>query len=227
MDLNGPFYNILMINYKNGKIYKLVNDDLGLTYYGSTCSELKKRLYNHKNNLNCSSKELFKSGNVKIYLVEDFPTTDKIHLLQRERYYIENNNCVNKKKPISTIHDINDYKKKYNERYNKKNKLINCYLYELFIKDNIDDYFNNDEYKIQKKTGFIFIESSLFFDKFSNYLLLKSSLVTSFEKFKRSLNKYNISYKKIKISGKIKTFFIINPNIINQNNLKKRTKSRE
>ena len=37
-----------MVNYKNGKIYKLVNDELNLTYYGSTCNELRKRLCDHK-----------------------------------------------------------------------------------------------------------------------------------------------------------------------------------
>jgi len=44
------------MDYKNGKIYKLVNDELGLTYYGSTCTELRKRLHQHKKQAKNKSK---------------------------------------------------------------------------------------------------------------------------------------------------------------------------
>jgi len=92
-----------MVNYKNGKIYKLVNDELNLTYYGSTCNELRKRFNDHKKNNNkCSSKIMFESGEVKIYLVEKFPCNDRLELRQKERYYIENNNCINKNIPNRT-----------------------------------------------------------------------------------------------------------------------------
>ena len=93
-----------MVNYKNGKIYKLVNDELNLTYYGSTCDELRKRLYGHKTKANkCMSKIMFENGEVKIYLVEKFPCNDRIELNQRERFYIENNECINKQIPGRTL----------------------------------------------------------------------------------------------------------------------------
>jgi hypothetical protein len=107
-----------MVNYQDAKIYKLVGS--GLTYYGSTCNELYKRLYWHKKNLDCSSKILFKLGKVEIILVEKYPCNDKIELTARERYYIENNECVNKRIPNRTEEE----KKIYIKEYKEKNKDI-------------------------------------------------------------------------------------------------------
>ena len=37
------------MDYKNSKIYKIVNDNIpNKVYYGSTCSTLTRRLYWHK-----------------------------------------------------------------------------------------------------------------------------------------------------------------------------------
>jgi len=116
-----------MVNYKNGKIYKLVNDELNLTYYGSTCNELRKRLCQHKSISNrCKSKIMFESGEVKIYLVEKFPCNDRIELNQRERFYIENNECINCQIPLRTHkeykEDNKDKYKEINKKYHKENK---------------------------------------------------------------------------------------------------------
>ena len=87
--------------YKNGKIYKIECDKL--VYYGSTCSTLTKRMSAHKIKSNvCSSCILFEKGNPSITLVEDFPCERKEQLLARERYYIENNECINKYVPCRT-----------------------------------------------------------------------------------------------------------------------------
>lgn len=92
-----------MVNYKDGKIYKVVCDETGLIYYGSTVQPLYKRLYEHSNNKNnrnlCMTKDMI---NPKIYLVEDYPCDRKEQLLMRERYYIENNECCNKVVPLRT-----------------------------------------------------------------------------------------------------------------------------
>ena len=37
------------MDYKNGKIYRIVCEETGRQYIGSTCSTLVKRLSNHKN----------------------------------------------------------------------------------------------------------------------------------------------------------------------------------
>jgi len=99
-----------MVNYQLGKIYRIVNDELNLTYYGSTCSTLSRRLTEHKQRAHkCSSKILFSTETkAEIILVEKFPCNDKIELHQRERFYIENNECVNKVIPCRT-------KKEYRE----------------------------------------------------------------------------------------------------------------
>ena len=92
-----------MVNYKNGKVYKLICDNPDLVYYGSTTQKyLTSRLACHRRELNCSSKELFEYGNVKIILVEKVECESRDELLMRERFFIENNNCVNKEIPIRT-----------------------------------------------------------------------------------------------------------------------------
>ena len=115
-----------MVNYKNGKIYKLVNDELNLTYYGSTCNELRKRLSGHKTKKNiCTSKIMFESGEVKIYLVEKFPCNDRLELNQRERYYIENNECINKCIPNRTKKEWIEVNKKNIAKQKKEYREIN------------------------------------------------------------------------------------------------------
>ena len=75
--------------YQNGKIYKLVCDKSPLVYYGSTIKPLSRRLTHHKVSKCCSSRELFKLGNVSIELVEEYPCNSKKELQERERIYIE------------------------------------------------------------------------------------------------------------------------------------------
>ena len=136
-----------MVNYKNGKIYKLVNDELNLTYYGSTSNEIRKRLNEHKSRAkvsnNCTSHKLFESGICKIYLVEKFPCEDKIELSQRERFYIENNECVNKFIPGRTKKEYHqDYKEIIAHKakiYNQKNKAILAQKAKEYYQNNIEE----------------------------------------------------------------------------------------
>ena len=119
------------MNYENGKIYKLVGG--GFTYYGSTCSTLRQRLCGHKKsfkqNKNISSKLLFETGDeVKIFLVEKFPCVDKMELNARERWYIENNECVNRIIPTRTKKEYREANKddilKYTKEYREANKEV-------------------------------------------------------------------------------------------------------
>ena len=115
-----------MPDYNKAKIYKLVGG--GLTYYGSTVNELRKRLAQHKNNTNtCSSKLLFEPGDkVQIFLVEEYPCESKMHLNARERWWIENNECVNKYIPNRSKKEYyqanKDKLKTYSEAYREANK---------------------------------------------------------------------------------------------------------
>ena len=136
------------MDYKNAKIYKLVNDELNLTYYGSTCTALHKRLYQHKSKSNTSSsKIMFESGEVKIFLVELFPTENKILLTQRERYFIENNECINKTIPNRTKKEYYiDNKDKIKEYY-----LLNKEKIKQKNKGKIKEYYLLNKDKIKQK----------------------------------------------------------------------------
>ena len=135
-----------------GKIYKLVNDTMGLTYYGSTIRALYQRLNQHKSPSNpCKSKILFLGkGEVKIFLLEEYITNDISILKARERYYIENNDCVNKQIPGRTMKEyyqlnkdkIKDYQNKYYID-NKKKLLEQCSEYYEKNKDHLIQYGRN------------------------------------------------------------------------------------
>jgi len=119
-----------MPNYQNGKIYKIVNDSSNLVYFGSTLQPLYKRFHQHKKMFHqCTSKKILEGENAKIILVEKCPCNDKEELIKRERYYIENNECVNKKIPGRTkkeyrIQNIEKVKKHEKEYYIKNNEKI-------------------------------------------------------------------------------------------------------
>ena len=85
-----------MVNYGNGKIYKLVNNVDDKIYIGSTCSTLSKRKGQHKANLNNypnmrSYKHFNEVGwcNVDIILIEAYECKNKDELHKRERHYID------------------------------------------------------------------------------------------------------------------------------------------
>ncbi len=112
-----------MSDYSKGKIYKLVNDDFpNDVYYGSTIQALSSRLAQHKRDIKKkqnppTSSKLFEKGKVIIVLVEKINCKDKKELHKRERFYIENNICLNKYIPLRTpaeyYQDNKDTKVKY------------------------------------------------------------------------------------------------------------------
>jgi len=153
------------MDYKNGKIYKIVSDNTDKIYIGSTCSMLSKRLHGHKNSYtqflkgnktNTSSSELIKLGNVDIILIENYSCESKEQLHARERYHIEQNKCicVNKLLPIRNSKEyyqdnkekIAEYKKEYtelniekikerNKEYYQENKEIIAEKQRLYLKE--------------------------------------------------------------------------------------------
>jgi hypothetical protein len=105
------------MNYQNGKVYKIVCNITGKCYIGSTCmpklcqrlakhhSDYKRYLDGKRNSI--TSFEILKNGNYDIILLELYPCNSKEELHSRERYYIENNQCVNNMVPTRTS---NEYK---------------------------------------------------------------------------------------------------------------------
>ena len=97
-----------MVNYANAKICKLVSNHTTEVYYGSTCCSLANRKCEHishyKSYLNgrrayTHSYKLLALGDIQIILVEAYPCNNKDELRARERYWIENNPCVNRYVP--------------------------------------------------------------------------------------------------------------------------------
>ena len=84
------------------KIYRLFGN--GMNYYGSTTQSLYERKMKHKtikNNM-CASRLIIEScDDWDIEIVEICPNgTTKKEALWRERWWFDNNECINKQKPI-------------------------------------------------------------------------------------------------------------------------------
>ena len=117
-----------MPDYSKGKIYKIVNDVNDKVYYGSTIQKLCVRMCGHRaKHSNCMSKNIgVDLKECKIILVENIICNSKEELLKRERWYIENNECVNKRIPGRTKKEYRQANKekiaKKRKQYNEKNK---------------------------------------------------------------------------------------------------------
>ena len=123
--------------YINGKIYALISESTGLTYYGSTIQRLSQRKGEHvrdyKNHLlhnyyKCSSFEVLKHQDAKIVLIEQFPCNSKLELEQREGHYQNNNPCINihragrNTKEYRKTQEYKNFRKIYMRDYRNKNK---------------------------------------------------------------------------------------------------------
>ena len=105
-----------MVNYNNGKVYKiepLCEHDEGDIYIGSTTKKyLSQRMDNHRNDYKrwklglcplTTSYVLFDKYNVEncvIVLLDNVVANSKDELLAKEREYIKANKCVNRKIPL-------------------------------------------------------------------------------------------------------------------------------
>ncbi len=126
------------MEYQNGKIYKVVCEKTKRIYIGSTIKSLNERLYGHKSKHNrCYTKNFI---NPTIFLIEEYPCDTKEKLLMRERFHMENTECVNTVRPILT-----------NEERLNKNKNIKY-----------GNYSDSKIYKIEcGETGRIYIGSTI------------------------------------------------------------------
>ena len=121
-----------MPDYSNGKIYRIICNNTGNMYIGSTCCTLSQRLAQHKSEYNmflngkrkhCSTSfDIIKGGNYQIILIEYAPCNNKEELLRKERYFIENMNCVNKVVPLRTDKEYKEDNKDKIKEYNERNK---------------------------------------------------------------------------------------------------------
>lgn len=130
-----------------GIIYRIFYGDL--SYIGSTI-DLKQRMYKHKsnykcNNNDCSSKEIICYDDYEVeILAEIYYVENKydINLLNLEREYIEQYECVNKVRPIITEEERKDKLKDCMKEYMKSDK------YKEYYKE----YNKSDKYKEYRKS---------------------------------------------------------------------------
>jgi hypothetical protein len=131
-----------MVNYANGKIYKvepIIDHDEGDIYIGSTTKKLLsqrmdahradyKRWKNGKRGKIMSFDIFEKYGiqNCVIILLELVNVKSKDELQTREKYYIQSMNCVNKSIPMGTLREWTENNKdkilEKQRQYNEKNK---------------------------------------------------------------------------------------------------------
>ena len=125
------------MRYTNGKIYKLVCNVTGDTYYGSTIQSLKRRLQKHKVDYKrylqdkCRYITVFKileTGDYDIHLVEDYACLCRSQLEAIERIYIEGYTCINKVIPTRTNKEgMKEYRKENKEKlYKRAGEKIEC-----------------------------------------------------------------------------------------------------
>jgi hypothetical protein len=129
-----------MVNYSNGKIYKIQHKSgEGQVYVGSTTKQyLSQRMDTHRNDYKqwkngkiglITSFNIFETYGIEnclITLLESVNANSKDELLAREAYWIKQLNCVNKFIPNRTRQEYyNDHKEKIVEnkkQYYEKNK---------------------------------------------------------------------------------------------------------
>ena len=140
------------------KIYRLYNERLNLTYYGSTILSIGKRFNNHKShakqNITITSTQLFQEGDdVTCEVVEYVDCLDKETLHKREKYYIENFDCVNKVIPARTKAEYHQDNK---EKRNEKNRIYrqdNKEIIKQYYQDNKEKIKERDSQKIECECG--------------------------------------------------------------------------
>jgi len=102
-----------MVNYENGKIYKIINKNNEIIYIGSTVNTLCRRFSTHKH----------RGGGNKIILIEDCPCSCKEQLVRKEQEYIEQySELLNKCRAYNSKEYYKEYNKEYKKEYYNKNK---------------------------------------------------------------------------------------------------------
>ena len=120
------------MDYKNGKIYQILNNVNDDVYVGSTTQPLCKRLYKHKADTKRRNFKIHKLireiGEDKFYieLIESYPCNSKEELNAREGHYIRERGTLNMKIAGRTdkayYKDNKEHIDEYQKRYREANK---------------------------------------------------------------------------------------------------------
>lgn len=137
-----------MVNYGNGKIYKIVSNQTDKVYVGSTTKKyLSQRIDEHRSRFRAwkrntyhyvTSFDIIQYDDAEIILIENAECKSKDELHARERHWIDQLDCVNKNIPGRG-------RKEYIKEYCKKNREKLCQTKKRY-------YTENNE-KIKKKSN--------------------------------------------------------------------------
>lgn len=195
-----------MPDYKNGKIYKIESFEGKCMYIGSTCQQLSRRMAGHRRDNkvrhDCSSGEVLKYEDAKIYLIELYPCNTKEELLRKEGEYIKMLDCVNKVIPARTV-----------KEYYIDNKDIIC--------ERVKQYRNDNKEKVKKSKQKCYEQKKEYYKQKN-----KEYRDNNKEKIKQRNNKYQLENKEI-ISEKQKQYHIDNKEKLNNKSKLYRLKNKE
>lgn len=151
------------MRYSNGYIYKIFHHNNPLVYIGSTTKTINDRFEQHRISYNryksqktgyVSSYKLFLTNSIPVIeLLETLTNVTKQELLQRERTYIENNECINVNIPIRTYKEKLEYAQKYHKENfdvinNRKNEKVVCETCNCSVsRTNITHHYKSKKHK--------------------------------------------------------------------------------
>ena len=135
--------------YQHAKIYKIEADGTD-PYVGSTaqlllCSRFAGHKRQHKHKLKTgkggmtTSHSVLEKPNCRITLIENYPCNSKDELVARERWWINEIDCVNKVRPVITLAEREEYMKTYYQQ-NKETIKQQAQKYYAENKDEINYY---------------------------------------------------------------------------------------
>ena len=193
-----------MPDYSKSKIYKIVCNETGETYYGSTTVLLSQRIGKHRLYTGCSSWCIIERGNYDYSLIEEFPCESKEQLHKRERWYIENNDCVNARVAGRTQKEYRqDNKEKIQEQTkqyleaNKEKIKEQKKQYREANKEQKKQYHQANKEKIQEQTKQYYqANKEKIQEKKKQYREANKEKILEYSKQYREANKEKIKEKK-------------------------------
>ena len=149
-----------------GYIYRIYDNTNGNVYYGSTTQKVSQRVSEHRRHykqyLNGTSPyvrsyDIIANEDYDYNIEEVIDCENKYELRKRERWYIENNDCINKCIPTRSIKEWcetnKDKTKEYNKEYYQKNKEQRKEYYEKNRdkkKEQSSEYYEKNKEKLKE-----------------------------------------------------------------------------
>ena len=189
-----------------GYIYKIYDNTNGNVYYGSTKELVSKRIAKHKAKYNCylnknintsycKSYEIIKNNDYSYCVVEEVEYESKWELLNRERYYIENNKCINKFIPNRTSKEYGQDNKEIiaekNKIYRENNKEIIAEKKKIYRENNKEILFEKRKIYCENNKEIIAEKSKTYYQNNKEQLQenIKKYKEENKEKLKEERNK--------------------------------------